>query len=573
MPFGLVNAPATFQRLMEVVLGGLVGKKCLVYIDDIVILGRTWEEHRKNLAEVLERLRAAGLRLKPRKCSFAQLEVSYLGHIVTEAGVRTDPGTVAAVREFPTPLNVKALRSFLGLASYYRRFIPNFARVAGPLHSLTKKDAPFVWTPQCELAFTELKRLMTSSPVLVYPDFHKTFILETDAAISGLGAVLAQDGMVRPIAYASRSLQPHEKNYGITEMEGLGAVWAVKHFRPYLYGHPCDLYTDHQALKSLLNTPQPSGKLARWGMAIQELDIRIHHRAGKQNSNADALSRAPLQLSPDAEEESRGVVAAVEQDLPEVGLGVLQREDEALSEIITFLERGVLPEDEKRAKVIVLSQSQYTMELYRVESQSDTPGDTEGGVVPHCPRWDVWGSPERCQGIQRVATTFLVARNACRRHSLEQRVSDLCHVQHRESCVPATHSNTPVSGPFDRVGVDVIQFPRSASDNQYAVVFVDYLTKWPEIFPVPAATIATLLVEVIVSRHGVPSVILSNRGKSFLSGLMTEVEELLGSHRVNTTAYHPQTDGLVERFNRTLTTMLAKTVRLGPAFALRAFCL
>lgn len=176
------------------------------------------------------------------------------------------------------PSNVKTLRSFLGLASYYRRFVPNFAKVARPLHSLTKKDSPFVWIPDCQLAFMELKQLLTSAPVLSYPDFQKPFVLETDASGSGLGAVLAQrqeDHTVRPIAYASRSLQAHERNYGITELEGLGVVWALKHFRSYLYGHSCDIFTDHQALKSLLNTPQPSGKLARWGMAIQELGYFI----------------------------------------------------------------------------------------------------------------------------------------------------------------------------------------------------------------------------------------------------------------------------------------------------------
>jgi hypothetical protein len=183
-----------------------------------------------------------------------------------------------AVEEYPVPHDLKTLRSFLGLASYYRKFVPDFATVAGPLHALTKKEVPFLWTPKCQSAFVELKKLLTHSPVLSFPDFAEPFILETDASGAGMGAVLAQkqgDGTVRPIAYANRSLQPHEKNYGITELEGLGVVWEVKQFRPYLYGHRCEVYTDHSALTSQLNTPQPSGKLARWGMAIQELDLQI----------------------------------------------------------------------------------------------------------------------------------------------------------------------------------------------------------------------------------------------------------------------------------------------------------
>lgn len=189
-------------------------------------------------------------------------------------GVWTDPKKIEAVKQFPTPQDIKTLRSFLGLASYYRKFVPDFTKVAGPLHALTRKDVPFLWTPSYQESFCELKRLLTNSSLLVFPDFTKPCVLETDASGAGLGTVLAQkqeDGSTRPIAYARRSLQPQERNYGITELESLGVVWAVKHFQPYLYGHSCEVYTNHLALTSLLNTPQPSGKLAQWGMAIQEL--------------------------------------------------------------------------------------------------------------------------------------------------------------------------------------------------------------------------------------------------------------------------------------------------------------
>ena len=297
MPFGLVNAPATFQRLMELVLSGLACRKCHIYLDDILVFGHTLSEHNRNLTLVLSRIRGARLKLKLKKCRFAQLSVEYLGHVVSTAGVQTDPQKVLAVQRYPVPTDVKALRSFLGLAAYYRRFVPNFSRVAGPLHSLTKKDVPFDWSEECQRSFEELKVLLTTTPILCFPNFQRPFILDTDASGCGLGAVLAQeqdDGQVRPIAYASRTLQKHERNYGITELEGLGVVWAVRHFRTYIYGYHCIVYTDHEALKSLLNTPQPSGKLARWGMALQEMDLTIVHRSGKKNANADALSRFPM---------------------------------------------------------------------------------------------------------------------------------------------------------------------------------------------------------------------------------------------------------------------------------------
>ena len=198
-------------------------------------------------------MKSTGLRLKPKKCHFIKDKVEYLVHLVSAEGVEADPSKKKAVKNFPQPLDVKGLRSFLGLASYYRRFVPNLSSVAGPLHALTRKNAPFVWTPTCQQAFDGLKRLLTEVPVLAYPVFEKPFLLETDASGTGLGAVLAQkqeDGSVRPIAYASRTLQSHERNYGVTELEGLGVVWATKHYRPYLYGHHCEVFTDHEALKS-----------------------------------------------------------------------------------------------------------------------------------------------------------------------------------------------------------------------------------------------------------------------------------------------------------------------------------
>ena len=196
--------------------------------------------------------------------------------------------------------------------------------------------------------------------MLCIPNFQCPFILETDASGCGLGAVLAQeqsDGQVRPVAYASRSLQKHKANYGITELEGLGVVWAVKHFRPYLYGHKCIVFTDHEALKSLLNTPRPSGKLARWGLAFQEMDLTIIHRSGKRNANADALSRFPLLDSMDDNPTSRAVTECSDED----DLSEQQRSDPKLLAIITYLDTGILPEDDRWGKQIGMTSSQYTV--------------------------------------------------------------------------------------------------------------------------------------------------------------------------------------------------------------------
>ena len=256
MPFGLCNTPATFQRVMQVVLSGLEGQSCFVYLYDILMASRTFHKHIRHIREVFERLRAAGLRLKPRKCLFLRDEVPYLGHLISAQGIQPDP---SKVRIFPTPHDVTTVRQFIGLTSYYRRFVPNFSSIASPLRALTKKNATFQWTDECQTAFGCLKCMLTTAPILAYPKFgpDAEFVLETDASGAGLGAVLSQqqgDCMLHPIAYASRSLDPSERNYGITELETLTVVWAAHYFRPYLLGHRTIVYTDHSACVSVLSS-------------------------------------------------------------------------------------------------------------------------------------------------------------------------------------------------------------------------------------------------------------------------------------------------------------------------------
>ena len=266
MPFGLCNAPATFQRVMQVVLAGLEWRNCFVYLDDILIASKTFNEHLDHLREVFDRLRKVGLHLKPKKCLLLRKEVPYLGHVISKEGIRPDSAKTVKVQQFPTPVDVTKVRQFLGLVSYYRRFVPGSAQIAAPLHALTKKNAVFHWTPECDSAFSKLKELLTTPPVLSYPMFGPQceFILETDASGVGLGAILAQkqvDGSTHPIAYASRTLDSHKRNYGISELEMLALVWAMRYFRPYLLGHHTTVYTDHAACRSLLDSARPSWQI------------------------------------------------------------------------------------------------------------------------------------------------------------------------------------------------------------------------------------------------------------------------------------------------------------------------
>ncbi len=293
-----------------------------VYLDDILVFSRTFDDHVRHLQLVIERLQSAGLKLKPSKCHFICQTVEYLGHLITPEGIKPNPQRVSAVKEFPRPKSVHEVRQFLGLTSYYRRFVKSFARTAQPLHALTRKGALFEWSENCETAFCFLKQLLLPAPILCYPNFEKPFRLETDASIKGLGTVLSQeqlDGKYHPVAYASRALSPQERNYSITELETLAVVWSVSHFKAYLYGHEVTVYSDHSAVKAVLETPNPSGKHARWWMKVFGSGIKtinIVYRAGMENANADALSRNPTGPTPPVAEFEQVQVASVQATIP-----------------------------------------------------------------------------------------------------------------------------------------------------------------------------------------------------------------------------------------------------------------
>ncbi|KAL7857234.1 hypothetical protein SRHO_G00161330 [Serrasalmus rhombeus] len=295
MPFGLCNAPATFQRLMDRVLSGLQWETCLVYLDDIILLGKDVPEMLQRLSQVLNQFRQANLKLKPAKCCLFRRQVSYLGHIVSAQGIATDPGKVQKVQQWPQPTSVSEVRQFVGLAAYYRRFVQDFATIAKPLHELTKKNVSFQWTPECQASFEQLKSSLTTTPVLGYPRDHGDLILDTDASNFGIGAVLSQvqDGAERVLAYGSRRLSPTEQNYCTTRRELLAVVEFTRHFRQYLLGRPFIVRSDHSSLRWLVNIKEPEGQLARWLEKLAEYDFQVVHRPGRHHQNADVMSRRP----------------------------------------------------------------------------------------------------------------------------------------------------------------------------------------------------------------------------------------------------------------------------------------
>ena len=338
MPFGLSGAPASFQRLIDKICRDL--PFTTTYLDDLLIHSRTLQEHREHLHTLFECLAKAGLTLQGEKCYIGLTKVKYLGHLFSAKGMEPDPQKIAAVCDWAIPRNISEIRSFLGLASYYRRYIYQFADIAAPLNNLTNKGVTFMWDNNCQSAFEALKRKLTEVPVLAYPSFSLTanqLQLHTDASATGLGAVLEQGGKV--VAYAGRTLTQAERNYNVIQRECLAIVYALKQFRHYLLGRQFTLLTDHAPLQWLAGQKM-EGLLARWALATQEYDFTISYRKGTVNSNADALSRKQNYTN-----EQCAATLCLPQLLPD--LQQHQTNDPIISQLCDELQSGTSPQRRK----------------------------------------------------------------------------------------------------------------------------------------------------------------------------------------------------------------------------------
>lgn len=592
MPFGLCNAPATFERLMEQVLAGLIGDACLVYLDDIIIVGRTFEDHLQNLTKVLSKIRGANLKLSPEKCSFFRRQVNFLGHIVSEEGVQTDPEKIVAVKEWPVPKDKTEVRAFLGLCSYYRRFVKNFADIAKPLHKLTEEKQQFCWDENCDIAFQELKKRLCNSPILDYPDTENDFIVDTDASNTGIGGVLSQrkGNQEVVIAYYSKSLSKPERNYCVTRRELLAVVKTLQHFSKYLLGRKFLLRTDHAALKWLLQFKNPEGQVARWIELLQEFDFVTEHRSGRAHGNADALSRRPCpeDCKHCNRQEAKEVVPVrmLRTDLSNEWKETLQhaqQNDADIKPIFDWIKAGApKPKWSDVAAMSSITKSYWAQwnslviqEGVLCRKWENARGDNchLQMVVPRAKVPDVLRLyHDGCSGGHMgVKRTLLKIRERFYWIHCREDVEDWC--RKCTSCAavkgPQTRSRGAlqiynVGAPWERIALDVAgPFPESENGNKYFMVVMDYFTKWPEVFAIPnqeATTVADKLVQEVFCRFGVPLEIHSDQGRNFESQVFQETCRLMGTHKTRTTSYHPQSDGMVERFNQTLERYLAKVV-------------
>ena len=602
MPFGLCNAPATFQRLMQRCLGEQLTESALVYLDDVIVFSKNFSDHLDHLESVFQALGRYGLKLRPEKCHLFQKQVKFLGHVVGSQGVSPDPDKVAAVADWQPPSTVRQVRAFLGFVGYYRRFIRDFAKIAKPLNELLsgtgrsrgRRSPPIQWTDQCEVAFQQLKQALLQAPILAYADYTLPFIVYTDASNCGLGAVLAQeqDGLERVIAYASRSLHPPERNdanYSSFKLEFLAMKWAIaEKFKDYLWGAKVTVVTDNNPLVHL-QTAKLGAVEQRWVAQLANFDYTIQYRPGKDNTNADVLSRFPaVSTGPDQagmKPEEERLVRVVEatpipHDLP-ASWGWdperwrrVQAEDPALCKVKEYLERGRLPSAPERQS-LALPVKRLLSHWRRLELrdgvvcrnvQDSQTFETLKQIVIHAaqaqPLWEAYHQQAGHPGLERSLSLM-------KRNFYWPRMEETVHawIQACPRCV--LHKARPQGkaplvpliskAPMHIIAIDFLTLGRPTDRYQNILVMTDLFSKFAWAVPTPdqtALTTARALWTHVIQPFGCPEVFHSDQGPNFESRLIKELCQIYGCRKSRTTPYHPMGNGACERFNQTLLNLL-----------------
>ncbi|KAJ9556763.1 hypothetical protein OSB04_011377 [Centaurea solstitialis] len=567
MPFGLCNMPATFQRCMMSIFSDMLEKSIEIFMDDFSVYGSSFGNCLENLEKGLERCEETDLVLNWEKCHFMVTEGIVLGHLISKRGVEVDKAKLEVIEKLPEPTNVKGIRSFLGHAGFYRRFIEDFSKISKPLCLLLQHDQKFDFNDECRNAFITLKKALVTAPVVVAPDWDKPFEIMCDASDWAVGAVLGQrkDKIFHSIYYASKTLNEAQINYTTTEKELLAVVFAFERFRSYLMGTKVIVPTDHAAIKYLISKKDAKPRLIRWVLLLQEFDLEIVDRKGTENQVADHLSRIEKPVEPEGE---------ITDTFPDERILSVEIEMPWFADIANYLACGIKPSD-------------YTPHMYKKFFHDvrqylwDEPYLFKLGtdqILRRCiPEAEVAAILQQCHqapygghfGGQRTAAKVLQSgfywptlfKDA---HNFTQR----CEECQRTGSI-SQRNEMPQSGIlevelFDVWGIDFMgPFPTS-NNCQYILLAVDYVSKWVEAVACAAndaKTVVKFLHKQIFTRFGTPRALISDEGTHFVNKMLSGVLAKYNIHHIIATAYHPQTNGLAELCNQEIKGILEKVVK------------
>ena len=562
LPFGLSNAPADFNRIMNEIFPEFRAFE-EHYFDDSTVHSSTIEQHFKHLESIFIRLQEVNLKLNFEKCSFIQQEIKLFGHIVSKQFLKMDQAKIELIKNWPIPKNTSELSRFLGFTGYYRNYVDQYASITANLNQLLRKDAVWYFGPIQLQTFQFLKDLMVQYPILQLPNLDKPFIIHCDASGSGLGAILAQlddNNNEYVCEYASRLLQGAEHHYGITEKECLSVVWATKLFRPYIYGTEYTIYTDHKALLWLLNLKDPHGRLARWSYSLQGHNATIKHRPGIHHQNVDALSRL-LQTIENVK---------VETDVVEINTITVTKDSNVSSKILDVYEDTYLLHYLKYGSHMPGSSIKQNKRIHRCASHYRWYDNKLFYTqYPKLKLYTLIVPPieDRVELIKHAHNLgHFKTESTCT--SLRQKYfwKNMRHDVHHFicNCLPCLRNdikptiNHPalvlsVTQIFDRIGIDLVfGLPLTSEGFHGCFIITEYLTKYVWAFPIKskeAIPIAKHLFHFI-SEYGPPKEILSDQGTEFCNNIIDTMIGLFGINHIITSPYHPNTNGLTERYNQ-----------------------
>jgi hypothetical protein len=551
MPFGLSNAPATFQRLMNEVLKQLNWKQCVVYLDDIIVFGKSYDEHLDNLNAVLKAVETANLKIKASKCEFCKTEVLYLGHKVSAQGISPDPAKIRTIADFEIPKTKRQLKEFLGAANFLRQYIPNFSKIANPLYELTSEKVKFCMTT-CHLqALKNLKDAIINALTLSAPDYNLPFDVHTDASPKAIGAVLLQHN--KPIQCASRKLNESEEKKHIGEKEALAVLWASRVFKHYIHGREVTYHVDHKPLADLKFNKEPEQPLGKLTLRLQGSNYKIVYLPGKRNVIADWLSRPP-------EEMTSVVISSLELEV--VDWVHEQRTDKRLQLIIEAIH--------SRQKTTPLLAPAFSKVFKKLKFEHGILCYNKRIILPEAIRVPEIKRQHEFYCHQSAEKLYLRIRKDFYWPRMQQHIKDYCKrcdvCQKTKNTIEKTQApllhltDVKASYPFQLVSIDIQgPFVTSKSGKRYIMVAICYFSKWviAECTETCSALeTANFIVKQIIFKFGPPMKLLMDQGKNFESKIVKELAKLYGIEKARSSPYHPEGNGAVERENRSIKEML-----------------